>query len=234
MFLSQRGCKLTGLVGEYFTSALFGGAGYEILLRQLNRALSYILDTTMQRLKCLFRQLVALIVLVYSSSLIAEPAYKINPGDVLRVDIWNEESLTREVVVRPDGYISFPLAGDVLVGGDTTVAAEGMLAQALGKFLKDSPTVTVAVFQLSGNKIYILGKVNRPGEYPINRPTDVMQALAIAGGLNTFAAENSINILRRAPDGTQQAIPFEYGEVKSGNDLDTNLVLHSGDIVVVR
>lgn len=164
----------------------------------------------------------------------AEPSYKINPGDILRIDVWNEENLTREVAVRPDGYISFPLIGEVGVGGATTTAAQEKLSESLGKFLKDAPTVTVSVLQLLGNKVYILGKVNRPGEYPINRPTDVMQALAMAGGLNTFASENNISILRRNETGEQVAISFEYGDVKKGDELHTNIVLQSGDLVVVR
>lgn len=187
----------------------------------------------MQLFQYMGKHLLTIAVLLLATTAWAEPSYKLNPGDVLRIDIWNEESLTREAVVRPDGYISFPLAGDIKVGGDTTVAAEKSLADALGKFLKDTPTVTVAVFQLAGNKIYVLGKVNRPGEYPINRPTDVMQALAMAGGLNAFAAENNIKILRRDDQQEQVAIPFEYGELKSGDDLETNIILQSGDVVVV-
>ena len=85
---------------------------------------------------------------------------------------------------------------EIKVGGVTSVEASTALADALGKYLKDVPTVTISVLQLAGNKIFVLGKVNRPGEFPINRPTDVMQALAMAGGLNTFASENGINILR--------------------------------------
>ncbi len=177
---------------------------------------------------------VCLVLLSVVQSVAADSSYKINPGDILRIDVWNEESLTREVAVQPDGYISFPLVGEMGVGGNTATAAQVSLAEALSKFLKDTPTVTVTVQQLLGNKVYVLGKVNRPGEYPINRPTDVMQALAMAGGLNTFASENSINILRRIKTGEQIAIPFEYGEVKAGDELHTNIVLQSGDVVVVR
>ena len=175
---------------------------------------------------------ITLLSIMHSAS--AESSYKINPGDILRIDVWNEEALTREVAVQPDGYISFPLIGEVKVGGDTPTAAQERLGEALGKFLKDSPAVTVMVQQLLGNKIYILGKVNRPGEYPINRPTDVMQSLAMAGGLNTFASENNISILRRIETGEQIAISFEYGDVKKGDELHTNIVLQSGDVVVVR
>jgi polysaccharide export outer membrane protein len=87
---------------------------------------------------------------------------------------------------------------------------------------------------LDGNKIYVLGKVQRPGEFPMNRQTDIMQALALAGGLNQFAAENKIVVLRRDSNGVQKAIPFEYGEVKGGDELQTNILLQSGDVVVVR
>lgn len=182
-----------------------------------------------------FSRLVLGVMLVCAAQIAAaEPSYKLNPGDILQIDVWNEESLTREIVVLPDGYISFPLAGIVKVGGLTSVQAGEALAGALGKYLKDEPTVTVSVLKLAGNKIYVLGKVNRPGEFPINRPTDVMQALAIAGGLNTFASENNISVLRRNETGEQVAMDFEYGEVKEGDDLQTNILLQSGDVVVVR
>jgi len=169
-----------------------------------------------------------------SFALASEPQYKINPGDILRVFVWNEPTLSVEqAVVQPDGFLSVPLAGSIQIGGLTTPIAEQAIAKALGNFLKDVPTVTLSPLQLAGNKIYVIGKVNRPGEYPVNSPLDVMQALALAGGLNAFAAENSINILRRDESGKQTAIEFEYGEVKDGDELQTNVILKSGDVVVV-
>lgn len=162
-----------------------------------------------------------------------ENPYRINPGDILNIYVWNEKDLTAEVLVRPDGMISLPLAGQVRAGGLEPGAVEENLANALVKFLKDKPTVTVALKATAGHKIYVLGKVNRPGEYPINRPTDVMQALALAGGLNSFAAENSINVLHRNPDGSQTSLRFRYSDVKGGETLETNRLLESGDIVVV-
>lgn len=159
--------------------------------------------------------------------------YRINAGDILIVYVWNEKDLTQEVLVRPDGAVSIPLAGQVQAGGLTVNEVEKNLTAALAKFMKDQPTVTVMIKQTAGNIIYVLGKVNRPGQFPINQPTDVMQALAMAGGLNTFAAESSINVLRRDKDGTQKAIRFRYSDVKSGEQLQTNVVLQSGDVVVV-
>ena len=187
----------------------------------------------MKTKRALFHLIVLLSLTVIHPLKAQEPDYKINPGDVLDVFVWNEESLTRQVVVRPDGYISMPLAGQIAAGGMSVKVVEDSLTSALAKFLKDRPTVTVSLMKLEGNKIYVLGKVNRPGEYIINSPIDVMQALALAGGLNAFASENNINVLRRKTNGKQVAIPFEYGEVKEGDDLETNIILLSGDIVVV-
>ena len=161
-------------------------------------------------------------------------SYLINSGDILEIFVWNEEELSRQAIVRPDGYISLPLAGQIAAGGRTPDQLEKAIAEALGKYLKDAPQVTASVRQLDGNKIYVLGKVQRPGEFPMNRQTDIMQALALAGGLNQFAAENKIVVLRRDATGVQRAIDFEYGEVKGGDDLETNILLQSGDVVVVR
>src|SRR5690606_6636375 len=145
------------------------------------------------------------LLLLLSLSSLAEDTYLLNPGDVLRVFVWNEESLTQELLVRPDGYISMPLVGHIKAGGRTPGDVEAALTEQLSRYLKDKPTVTVSLQAISGNRIFVLGKVNRPGEYPIVRPTDVMQALSIAGGLNSFAAENNIVILRRDTDGSQEA-----------------------------
>lgn len=163
----------------------------------------------------------------------ADDTYRLNPGDMLGIFVWNEESLTREVMVRPDGYISMPLAGHIRAGGHTPGEVEAELTRQLSKYLKDTPTITVSLQAIHGNRIFVLGKVNRPGEYPIIRPTDVMQALSVAGGLNAFAAEGDVVILRREADGSQQAIPFRYNRVKNGRDLDTNIILRAGDVVVV-
>ena len=97
----------------------------------------------------------------------------------------------------------------------------------------DVTAVTVAVLNVAGNKVYVIGKVARPGEYVITSRMDVMQALSVAGGLNQYAAENKIQILRRGPDGQQQAIGFRYGSVKEGRNLATNILLQSGDVIVV-
>jgi polysaccharide export outer membrane protein len=188
----------------------------------------------MKSIKSLVRVLFCFVLMSAAALTFAESSYQINSGDILEIFVWNEDELKREVIVRPDGFISLPLAGQIEAGGKTPEQLEEVIAEALGKYLKDVPQVTASVIQLAGYKIYVLGKVNRPGEYPISRQTDVMQALALGGGLNQFAAENSIVVLRRLPDGTQKAIDFKYGKVKGGDDLETNILLQSGDVVVVR
>ena len=176
---------------------------------------------------------VFLIYALLASSLSLAAPYTMNPGDVLRVDVWNEESLSREILVRPDGMISLPMAGDIDTNAATTTQVADKISKALGKYLKDTPRVVVSLVSVDGNKVYVIGKVEQPGAYVVTSDTDVMQALALAGGLNAFAAENDIRVLRRKPDGSQVAIPFRYAEVKSGDELETNIVLQSRDVVVV-
>ncbi|MFK7886449.1 MAG: polysaccharide biosynthesis/export family protein [Gammaproteobacteria bacterium] len=158
--------------------------------------------------------------------------YRLNTGDVLQVSVWNEDELNREVLVRPDGGISFPLVGSIAAADRTVTQVQEAIANRLESYIPDA-VVTVAVLAVNGNKIYVLGKVARPGEYVMNSTLDVMQALSIAGGVTSFAAENKIRILRRGPTGAQQALPFRYAQVKEGNDLKTNILLQSGDVVVV-
>lgn len=158
-------------------------------------------------------------------------SYQIQPGDDLLVSVWKEKDLQSEVVVRPDGGISFPLAGDIPASGKTTTQLEKDLAAKLQKYVPD-PVVTVMVKQSLGNKIYVIGKVNKPGDYPTNRTVDVMQALAMAGGPTPYASLNKIKILRRE-NGELKAIPFRYSRVEKGEDLQQNIILQGGDVIVV-
>ena len=159
------------------------------------------------------------------------PAYKIGPGDVLIVSVWKEEGLQQEVLIRPDGGMSFPLAGDLVAGGKSVSQLQELLASKIKQYIPD-PVVTVSVRQIQNNKIFVVGKVNRPGEYIGTSYIDVMQALAMAGGLNAYASSNNIKILRRV-NGNINSMPFEYDEVAGGYKLKQNIILQSGDVVVV-
>lgn len=158
--------------------------------------------------------------------------YLLQPGDVLSISVWKEADLqAAEVLVRPDGGVSFPLAGEQAAAGRSVEALRHAIEERLGKYIPD-PVVTVAVKAIGGNRVYVIGKVNRPGEYPFARPIDVMQALSEAGGATPFAALGDIRILRRI-NGKQIALSFSYNEVVKGRNLTQNILLESGDTVVV-
>jgi len=157
--------------------------------------------------------------------------YEVQPGDLLQVSVWKEADLSQQVLVRPDGGFSFPLAGDVNAIGKTVEELRVELTQRLGKFIPDL-FVTVAVQEIRGNKVYVIGQVNRPGEFVVNPRIDVMQALSLAGGATAFAAPNDIFVLRRE-GGAQRRLPFNFSDVTRGKSLDQNILLRSGDVVVV-
>lgn len=159
--------------------------------------------------------------------------YRINPGDVLHVYVWNEPELSLEVLVQPDGNFSFPMLGTIHAGGNSSIEIANTIRDGLGAYLQDQPLVTVSVMSISGNQVYVLGKVARPGQFTLNSNVDVMQALALAGGLTTFADGKDIKILRRDALGKSEAISFDYDRVKKGKSLESNIVLKSGDLLVV-
>jgi polysaccharide export outer membrane protein len=157
--------------------------------------------------------------------------YRLQPGDLLTVSVWKEKDLQADVLVRPDGGLSFPLAGDINALGLSVEELQATLAERLKRFIPD-PVVSVAVKTIGGNQVYVIGKVNRPGEFAFSRPLDVMQALALAGGATPFAELNDIVILRRE-NGGQRALSFRFGDVERGRGLHQNVLLQSGDTVVV-
>jgi len=159
------------------------------------------------------------------------PAYLLGPGDMLEISVWKEEGLQKQVLVRPDGGITFPLAGELRAGGKTATQLQQLIVKQIKKYIPD-PVVTVSVLQVVNNHIYVIGKVNRPADFGASSYINVMQALTMAGGLNPFAKAGDIKILRRV-NGREMAIPFDYDEVSQGEDLKQNIILKSGDVVVV-
>ncbi len=160
-----------------------------------------------------------------------DPGYRLGAEDIMLVSVWKDEQLTREVVVRPDGMFSFPLVGDIQAEDRTVEDIRGDLVKRLTKYIPN-PNVSVAVTKVISNKVYVVGRVNKPGEYLVGHYTDVLQALSLAGGLTPFAAENDIKVMRRVR-GEQYAIPFRYGDVRKGRELEQNIILRRGDVVMV-
>jgi polysaccharide biosynthesis/export protein len=157
--------------------------------------------------------------------------YVIGPGDVLDISVWNNEALTRAVTVLPDGKIHFPLINEILAGGKTLAVLEKELKTRLHPFVPD-PELSVMVGQVNSMLIYVIGKVNQPGRFALNTNVNVLQALATAGGLNAFAKRNKIKIFRETT-GNTQIFPFEYDRVTEGENLEQNVLLERGDVVVV-
>jgi len=162
----------------------------------------------------------------------AEPSYLLGPEDVLKVAVWKDEQLTQEMVVRPDGMITFPLIGEVVASGRTAEDVRFEITKRLTKYLP-TPNVTVTVLKVQSYRIYVLGRVNKPGEYQAGHHTDVLQALSMAGGLTPYAAENDIKIIRRQNGTDEMVFPFRYGDTRKGRDLEQNIVLQRGDVVMV-
>lgn len=158
--------------------------------------------------------------------------YLVQPGDILQISVWREADMQLEVLVKPDGAFSFPLAGEIMAENKSVTQIGQEISVKLKQYMPDQ-SVSVAVKQPLGNSIYIIGKVNKAGPVLMNRPLDVVQALSAAGGLTRFADPSEIKIIRRTNNNIQMVFKFDFGDIESGENLEQNIVLNSGDIVVV-
>ena len=158
--------------------------------------------------------------------------YKVNPGDILRANLWDEPQLQGEVVVLPDLTISFPLVGLIDVANKSIAEITQLFTNKLAVFIPQAH-VNIALQQIRGSKFYVIGKVNRPGEFPLEGQLRVLQALSVAGGLSTFADEDGVKVLRAQTDGTQRSISVDYSKILKGKGLDGNILIQSGDVVIV-
>jgi len=161
-----------------------------------------------------------------------DDTFIIGAGDVLFVNVWKEQDITRSVPVRSDGKISLPLIGEVQAAGRTPLKLEQDIAEKLKNYVSE-PVVTVIVQQINSQKFNILGQVAKPGSYPLTSAATVLDAIAIAGGFRDFAKKKSIYILRQNADGTQTRLPFNYKEMVKGANPQQNVKLQPGDTIVV-
>ncbi len=161
----------------------------------------------------------------------ADSTYQIGAGDVLTIQVWREPSLSGQFTVRPDGRITFPLLNDIKAAGLTPLELKAKLEKGLSKFIS-TPVVTVGVQEVNSKNVYVLGKVNTPGKYPLTTDTTVLQAIAEAGGLAEWAQGDDIVILRKE-NGKQIKLEFDYDEVSKGKHLEQNITLKPGDTIVV-
>lgn len=157
--------------------------------------------------------------------------YQLHQGDKVLISVWREETLQKEVVVLPDGSVTFPLIGRVDVAGQSSLEVEQIITTKLKKYIPE-PIVTVVIVGIDGNRAYVTGKVMHPGPLILNGPTSVLQAISMAGGFDKFADESSIKVIRTKPDG-QEILPVNYKDIISGKNISTNIQLKVGDTLVV-
>ncbi|MBN1569599.1 MAG: polysaccharide biosynthesis/export family protein [Acidobacteria bacterium] len=160
-----------------------------------------------------------------------EPLYVIQPNDMLEIFVWKEPELTRKVLVRPDGRISFPLVQDLQAAGISPGELKRLVEKKLSEFLS-APEVTIIVEAIQSYRIYVLGKVQKPGGLNNEKAVTVLQALALAGGFQDYAKDDEITILRTI--GNEHIVfNFNYRDVIKGRRAEQNILLRSGDVVVV-
>lgn len=157
--------------------------------------------------------------------------YRIGIGDVLEIMTWKEPDFSREVFVRTDGMISFPLLDDIPAAGRTTLEVRDEIEEKLKEYIS-YPIVSVSVKVPNSQKFYISGQVLKPGEYPIMKQLTVVQALALAGGFTDWANKNDI-ILITKDGGEEHVIRIDYSAIEEGEGLDQNVIIKADDIIVV-
>ena len=161
----------------------------------------------------------------------AEPDYRIGPGDQLSIEVWKDKDLARLVAVLPDGKVAYPMVGEVVAAGKTVAQLQKEIEGKLSFYVK-GPVITVEVRQVNSLQIYVLGRVKNPGRILLTSNIDILQALAVAGGPDQFAKLSRIRVHRRE-GGKTVIIPFDYDDMVAGKNLETNILLRRGDVVIV-
>jgi len=178
------------------------------------------------------RHVVSLVLVFLGVSLVAwaqEPEYRIGPSDLLEISVWGEQTLSRQVTVRADGFISMPLLGDVAVSGKTTAQVKEELESRLARFIKD-PRCAVIVVEQRSKRFYVQGQVARPGQYTLDQGLSLTQVIPIAGGFTQWADKDDIVILRGETD-AKTRITVDFDRIVKGKDQD--IPIQPGDTIIV-
>jgi polysaccharide biosynthesis/export protein len=156
--------------------------------------------------------------------------YAIGVADSIRVNVWKNSDLSTTLIVDPNGSVSLPLLGDIHVAGMTTSELGALLSSRYASYVV-TPQVTVSVLEIRSRQVYVMGQVGKAGSYALLSPLTVLQLIAQAGGLTSYAKRNKIYVLR-ATAGPAQKIPFHYANVTHG-DSRQDILLQPGDTVIV-
>ncbi len=172
----------------------------------------------------------------YRGSSVPPTEFLIGPEDVLVVTVWRNQDLSKEVIVRPDGKISLPLIGDITAAGLTAQDLSKQVADKLAEYMS-TPTVSVQVKEINSYHVFVVGEVAKPGKYVLKSFASVLQGISYAGGFTTFASRNNVHVLRMVKNGQgetkQVMIPVPYQDIVQGRNLEANIVLKAGDVIVV-
>ena len=157
--------------------------------------------------------------------------YVIGPEDVLSINVWKEEALTRQVPVRSDGKISLPLIDEVHAAGLTPLQLKEKLTLRLKEFI-DNPSVSVIVTEANSQKVYVSGEVRTPGVYRLRGETTLLQVIPMAGGFTEWADQKKIVVIRKEGE-KDKRIVVNYKKIVSGEDVSYNIILKPGDTIIV-
>jgi polysaccharide export outer membrane protein len=159
--------------------------------------------------------------------------YRIGPEDVLEIMVWKNADLSRTVTVRPDGKISLPLIGDIQASGLSTEELKGVVTKRMKDYIA-APEVSVLVSNINSYFYYVLGEVVRPGKYPLKERTTLLQAISMAGGFAPFASKNGIALFRKDSSSSAEVkYRVRYDDIISSEDPHKNLLIQSGDTIVI-
>lgn len=180
----------------------------------------------------------ALFTLLFTATMGLAQDYRLQPGDVLRIEVLEDPSLNRQLFILPDGSISFPMAGSIRAAGRSIPQVQTTLANALAPNFAASPTVFVSVAQLGAGledliSVYVMGEVNNPGPRQIEKGTRLLPFLAQAGQFTRFAATKRLQLRRTGPNGQETLYTINLRAIQQGAELRSSLILREGDVLVV-
>lgn len=202
----------------------------------------------MRMLRLVFSTLLAGFGLALSTAgpVLAQEGYRVRPGDVLRVEVIEDESLNRDVLVLPDGTISFPLAGSIRSAGRTLGQVRSTLTAALEPNFASQPNVFVGISRLADRRaasapveaatidIFVLGEANSTGALSVAPGTTVLQAFAQMGGFTNFAATQRVQLRRTDPrSGAETVYLLDYDAIQSGRSPNGQVAVAQGDVILV-
>jgi polysaccharide export outer membrane protein len=162
---------------------------------------------------------------------VEKESYIIGPSDVLEINVWKEPDLTRNVEVRMDGMITLPMINDIQAENMTLMELQEKIEEGYKEFVS-MPEVTVILVASNSRRVYMLGKVGSPGEYPLKKSMTFLQAISIANGLGRWADKGNIRLIRKI-DGEEQTFRIDYDAIVSGKDLSQNILLQPDDTIFV-